>query len=110
MPATGFTNTDTFTYLVTDGEGAPVAGTVTVAIMVDDGASANLTITSLGNGSVAIGGQGIPGRTYLIQYTTDTLPTTNWLALGTVTADASGAFVLIDNSVSGLQFYRTVCP
>src|SRR5208283_254137 len=32
MPATGFTNTDTFTYLVTDGEGAPVAGTVTVAI------------------------------------------------------------------------------
>ena len=36
-PAPGFTNTDTFTYLVTDGWSAPVAGTVTVDITVDDG-------------------------------------------------------------------------
>ncbi len=109
-PAPGFTNTDTFTYLATDGWSAPVAGTVTVGIRVDTGPSRNLAITNLGNGSVAIGGEGIPGRTYIIQYTTHMLPTTNWLTLGTVTADASGAFVLIDTSVSGLKFYRAIYP
>ena len=36
-PATGFTNSDTFTYLLSDGWGAPVTGTVTVAIGADNG-------------------------------------------------------------------------
>ena len=78
--------------------------------MDDTGPSRNLAISTLGNGSVAIGGQGIPGRTYIIQYTTNSLPTTNWLTLGTVTADSSGAFVLVDTSVAGLQFYRAIYP
>jgi hypothetical protein len=109
-PAPGFTNTDTFTYLVTDGWSAPVAGTVTVAITVDTEPSRNLAIVNLGNGSVAIGGQGIPGRTYIIQYTTSTLPTTNWVTLGTVTADSTGAFVFVETAVSGLRFYRAIDP
>jgi len=109
-PAPGFTNTDTFTYLVTDGWSAPVAGTVTVDITVDNGPSQNLAIINLGNGSVGIGGQGIPGRSYIIQYTTNSLPTTNWLTLGTVTADSSGAFVLVDSTASALQFYRAIYP
>jgi hypothetical protein len=109
-PPTGFTNTDTFTYLVSDGWTAPVAGTVTVAVTVDTEPSRNLVISNLGSGSVAIGGQGIPGTTYTIQCTTNTLPTTNWLTLGTVTADASGGFVLVDTVVSGLQFYRAIYP
>jgi hypothetical protein len=46
--------------------------------------------------------------TYIIQYTTNSLPTTNWLTLGTVTADSSGAFVLVDTGVSGLRFYRAI--
>ena len=66
-PATGFTNTDTFTYLVTDGWTAPVAGTVTVAVTVGTEPSRNLVISNLGSGSVAIGGQGIPGTTYTLQ-------------------------------------------
>ena len=109
-PAPGFTNTDTFTYLATDGWSAPVAGTVTVDITPDTDPSRNLNITSLGNGSVAIGGQGIPGRTYIIQYTTNALPTTDWFSLGSVTADSSGAFVLVDTNVSGQQFYRAIYP
>jgi hypothetical protein len=109
-PAPGFTNTDTFTYLVTDGWSAPVAGTVTVDITVDTGPSRNLAITNLGIGSVAIGGQGIPDTTYNIQYTTNTPPTMNWLTLGKVTADSSGAFVLVDTGVSGLRFYRAIYP
>jgi len=109
-PAAGFTNTDTFTYLVTDGWTPAVAGTVTVDITVDTEPSRNLAITTLGNSSIEIGGQGLPGRTYIIQYTTNALPTTSWLTLGTVTADSSGAFVLVDANVSGLQFYRAIYP
>jgi hypothetical protein len=109
-PAPGSTSTDTFTYLVTDGWCAPVAGTVTVNIAVDTGPSRNLIITNLGNGSVAIGGQGIPGETYIIQYATNTPPTMNWMTLGMVTADSSGAFVLVENLGSGLRFYRAIYP
>jgi hypothetical protein len=79
-------------------------------IIVDSGLSRNLAITNLGNGSVAIGGEGVPGSVYIIQYTTNTPPTMNWLSLGTVTADSSGAFVLVDGAVSGLQFYRAIYP
>jgi hypothetical protein len=85
-------------------------GSHTVDITVDNEPSRNLAIISLGNGSVAIGGEGIPGRTFIIQYTTRTLPTTNWLTLGTVTADSSGAFVLVETAVSGLRFYRAIYP
>jgi len=109
-PAPGFTNTDTFTYLVTDGWTPAVAGTVTVDIVVETGPSRNLAIRSLGSGSVAVGGQGIPGATYVIQYTTGPLPTSNWLTLGTVIADPSGAFVFVEEGVSGLRFYRAIYP
>jgi hypothetical protein len=59
---------------------------------------------------VAIGGQGIPGDTYIIEYATNVPPTMNWLTLGTVTADSSGAFVLVDTGASGLRFYRAIYP
>ncbi len=110
MPAPGFTNADTFTYLVTDGLSAPVTGTVTVDVAIDTGVSRNLAITNLDNGSVAIAGQGIPGSTYIVQYTADPPPTTNWLTLATVTADSSGAFVLFDSTASALRLYRAIYP
>jgi hypothetical protein len=92
-----------------------VSGTLTVTktapkVVVHTGFSRNLVITNLGNGSVAIGGEGVPGSTYIIQRITGTLPTTNWLTLGTVTADPSGAFVLVDTAGSGLRFYRAIYP
>jgi hypothetical protein len=68
-----------------------------------------LAITSLGNGSFAIGGYGIPGNIYKIQYTAN-LPMANWLDLGTATADPSGAFILVDTNLSRLRFYRAAFP
>ena len=59
-PTPGFTNSDTFTYSISDGWGAPVTGTVTVNILIDNGPSSNLTISSLGNGSYAIGAMASP--------------------------------------------------
>ncbi len=70
----------------------------------------NLAIANLGNGTIAVGGQGVPGGTYVIEYAAGTPATTNWLVLGTVTADAAGSFVLIDPAGSGARFYRALYP
>ncbi len=94
-PATGFTNSDTFTYLLSDGWGAPVTGTVTVAIGADNGPSPNLAITDLGNRLHAIRGNGIPSRSYRIEFA-DKLQPINWQPLGTAVADVFGAFGLVD--------------
>lgn len=108
-PAAGFTNSDTFTYLLSDGWGTPVAGTVTVAIRADNGPPPNLAITDLGNGLYAIRGAGISGRTYRIEFA-DELQATNWQLLGTAAADVSGAFGLLDSSGPPQRFYRSVYP
>ena len=108
-PAPGFTNSDTFTYTISDGWGAPVAGTVTVNILIDNGPSFNLTISNLGNGSYAVSGDGIPNRTYRIQFA-DSAQSTNWQTLGTAQADAYGSFQYIDSNGSSQRFYRSVYP
>jgi hypothetical protein len=88
----------------------PVAATVAAETGVGGGLSRNLAIRNLGNGSVAISGRGAPGGTYLIEYRADSAPATNWLTLGAVNADASGAFVLVENLGPGRRFYRVVNP
>ena len=108
-PAAGFTNTDTFTYSISDGLGAPVTGVVTVNIRADNGPSPNLTIIALGNGVYAIRGDGIPGRTYRIQFS-DAVDQTNWQALGSATADQFGMFQYTDSNGSPQRFYRSVYP
>jgi subtilisin-like proprotein convertase family protein len=108
-PAAGFTNADTFTYTISDGWGAPVTGTVTVAIRVNNGRSPNLVISDLQNGSYAIRGDGIPGRTYRLQYADQVQPT-NWHPLGAAQADSFGVFGLIDSAGSATRFYRSVYP
>jgi subtilisin-like proprotein convertase family protein len=110
-PAPGSTNVDQFTYTISDGRGAVVTGTVTVSIKVDNDPGQNLVITDLGGGSIQIRGSGIPGRTYRLQYT-DTLAPAAWAELpgGSVTADATGAFVFTDTSGSPMRYYRSVYP
>jgi subtilisin-like proprotein convertase family protein len=110
-PATGYTNTDSFTYTVTDGYGGSATGTVTVGIITDNAPGQNLTITCLGGNSYLINGSGIPDRTYRMQYT-DSLTPANWqdLSGGSVTADPTGAFQYTDTSGSSSRFYRSVNP
>jgi hypothetical protein len=107
-PASGFTNTDTFTYTISDGFVAPVTSAVTVNVRADNGPSPILTINALGNGSVAIRGDGIPNRTYQIQFA-DT-PQTNWQTLGTATSDPSGIFEFNDATGWPQRFYRSEYP
>ena len=109
-PADGFTNADSFTYSVADGRGGSATAAVTVAMVVDNTQSQNLTIVDLGGGSVRIDGSGIPGRAYRLQ-STDILSPANWqdVAGGSLTADSQGAFTFTDTPGS-VRFYRTVYP
>lgn len=111
VPANGFTNVDSFTYVITDGHGGSATNTVTVAIKVDNAVGENLTITDLGNGSFRIDGSGVPGRTYRLQSTASLTPA-NWqdISGGSVTADSTGAFTFTDSPVGGPHYYRSVYP
>ena len=108
-PAAGFTNTDSFTYTISDTFGATAAGTVLVNIKSNTLPSPNLIIVNLGNGSYLIGFDGIPGVTYAIQYA-DSAQNPVWLPLGSATADAFGSFQFIDTPppASPQRLYRSV--
>lgn len=108
-PPEGFIEADTFSYHVKDAYSSVVSGTVSVLIDIDDTAAPNLTITDLGNGSVAIQGDGIPGWTYRIEYATNS-EQPDWQLLGAATADLTGYLSFIDTSASPQRFYRTVSP
>ena len=111
LPAAGFTNDDSFTYSVADNRGATAIGTILVKIETNTVPSPNLTITDLGGGSFAIRFDGIPGRTYRIQYN-QSFSNAVWNALGAATADPFGSFRFIDTPPGGspLRFYRSVFP
>ena len=108
-PATGFTNTDTFTYAVSDGWAAPVNGLVTVIVRTNTGPSPNLTIIDLGGGAFYILGDGVPDRTYRIQ-SAEAAESTNWQTLGPALADPYGIFQFNDTNGSQQRFYRSVYP
>ena len=110
-PPSGFTNADSFTYSITDGHGGSATGTVTVALLIDNTPSQNLTITALGSGSYSINGNGIPGYTYRLQYSDSSSPF-NWLDItnGSVTADDTGKFQYTDTGASAMRYYRSVYP
>jgi hypothetical protein len=108
-PALGWTDTDTFTYTISDGRGAPVIGTVTVNVRYDSGPSPNLVITHQGGSSYRVRGDGIPNRTYRVQYAED-VDHPDWQTLGPATADANGVFEIVDTAGSPQRFYRSVYP
>ena len=88
--------------------GGLTANSGTAVVLVDNGGAPALTITSLGQGSNAITGQDILGRTYQVQFITDP-QATNWQTLGTAT-NSSGTFQFIDSSAAPQRFYRTLYP
>ena len=112
-PASGFTSADSFTYTLSDGLGAIVTGTVNVVLKTDDSLTPNLTVASLGDGSFAITGNGIPGRTYRLQYT-DSISPPFWqdVSGGSISVDALGNFSHTETPSGNpsQRYYRTVYP
>ena len=63
----------------------------------------------MGEGSNAITGQDILGRTYQVQFVTD-LQATNWQTLGTATANSSGTFQFIDANAAPAAILSDLVP
>jgi len=107
-PPNGFSGTDTFSVTLADVHGASVSGTVTVSVgpnPTSGGQGVNPPqITMLGNGDAEIASQGIPGRTYLVQRSTNL---SSWATIGAVIAASNGVVSFIDeNPPPGSAFYR----
>jgi hypothetical protein len=103
-PAPGITGADAFTYTITDGS-QTVTGTVTVTMSAPGGLQMNLAgIVPEGTGNRVVG-MGIPGRTYLWEFSSDM---TVWSALGApVVCPASGVLSVVDpGPLPPQRFYR----
>jgi len=110
-PPAGGADTDTFTYVVSDGGCGTDTGTVTVQIKPDNSQPLNFAVDNPNDGSVLVRFDGIPGFTYRIMYT-DSLSAPDWQTLTTQTADGFGVCQFVDRSPTNApaRFYRAVWP
>jgi len=71
-PPADFTGADSFTCVVTDDYGLLSTNTVAISVEADTGTAQNIVaVEDLGGGAVSLQFQGIPGRTYTIEYAED---------------------------------------
>ena len=65
----------------------------------------------LPNGTVQLGGTGLPGGLYQVQANAN-LNTTNWLVIGTALANFNGAFSFVDTNAPSfpMRYYRFLLP
>lgn len=110
-PPAGFTNSDSFPFVLSDGRGGISQGTAAVNVTFDNVVPQNLRAELLGDGSVRLTFDGIPGRTYSIEFTDD-LENPNWQILGTALAGETGIFTITDLLPPGApqRFYRATWP
>lgn len=111
-PPPGFTNSDSFSYVIADSRGLMATGSVSITIRADLDPSQNVAAREiLDNGDSRIQFVGIPGRLYRIQYT-ESLETPRWRPLGKRLADATGKFEFTDSppANSPSRFYRSTNP
>ncbi|GAA5115407.1 cadherin-like domain-containing protein [Luteolibacter yonseiensis] len=105
-----FTGTDTFTYSLSDGFGGTATGNVTVTVLSAFGTNANpVGLSSLPDGTMGLRMVGIPGRSYVIQASSDMV---NWTTLATKVAGPNGIFEFVDADAAGFptRFYRLALP
>ena len=111
-PPPGVTNSDSFTYTVSDGHcGGTALGSVSVEIESDLTPTGKLFIDLLPDGTAHLTFVGLPGSTCRLQYTED-LANPNWQDLTSQTADSYGSFEYVDLPSSGApaRYYRSVWP
>jgi chitodextrinase len=107
-PPSGFTGNDQFTYVVSDGRGETAAGAVQVQIKTDNSESHNkAAIEDLHNGCFRVTFNGIPDRTYTVQYSQDLI---HWQVLGSASADPLGIYCFEDTAGDSTRFYRSIYP
>ena len=79
--------TDSFTYTISDGQGATAIGTVSVSIKPADAQSRNALSITVDGAGAHIRADGIPGTTYTLQFKHQVGDA--WQNLGTATADSA---------------------
>lgn len=108
-PPGGYTNSDLFAVVSSDGRGGVASNLVTVTIQPDNSVIGNFGSTLLPGGTARLSFNGIPGRAYAVQYS-DNLGTTNWQPLATSTAGSSGIYTYEDTPPKGAppRIYRSI--
>jgi hypothetical protein len=107
-PQAAFSGTDTFSVTITDARGAFTLGTVTINVAANpnlggtQGTNAP-TMTMVG-GQPSLRFRAIPGTSYLIQRSVDTMAT--WQDVETLQADSSGLINWSDPGTYPSAFYR----
>ena len=111
VPTAESTNSDMFTYTISDGRGTPVTGNVSVLAVPDLLPSPNLQIAPLPGGSCLLTFDAIPGLQYRIEYC-ENINAPVWITLASKTADSTGVIQYIDGPHTGspARYYRTVFP
>jgi len=99
-----------YSVVVTNAVGAVTSAVATVQFSPSNG-SWFTSISRSPAGAVTLQVSGVPGRTYVMQGTTNLTPA-NWANLSTNQAAADGRFVVADPAAAGLprRFYRTTTP
>jgi hypothetical protein len=111
-PPAGFSGSDTFAVTIANAHGAATSGTVTATVgppATAGGPTGNPPImTVLGGGQIGLQFQGIPGRNYQIQRSTDM---STWTTLATATANSSGVMTFTDPAPpQPSAYYRLALP
>ncbi len=107
-PPSGFAAPDSFKYTIDDGA-ASASGTVTINVQSNETQLPDLVTLALPDGSLLVSGDGIPRRTYLIQFADTTSPS-DWQTLATATADSVGYFAAPDPAPLVQRVYRSIYP
>lgn len=110
-PPAGPASPDSFPFTLSDGRGGFGFGTATVTIEGDNDTAHNLRTESLGNGAMRLIFDGIPDRTYAVQFT-ESLTNPVWQSLTTANANDSGTLIYVDSppEASPPRFYRISEP
>ena len=110
-PPVGFTNADSFPFTVSDGRGGISSVTATISVIADNATSETLRAELAGDGSIRVRGDGIPGRTYAVEFT-ERLENPDWQRLALVGADGVGAFQYVDRPPDSApsRYYRAIQP
>jgi uncharacterized delta-60 repeat protein len=114
-PPAGFVGLDSFTYAISNGLGGMATGTVNVTVSGTDAASLNLVSMTRTADGFLVSFAGIPGDSYLIQFTDNLTPPVAWQTLtppGPIQAGPNGLFQFEDkpNPIPPQRFYRAAIP
>jgi hypothetical protein len=112
LPPAGFGGGDAFLYTLSDGRcNGTSTGAVLVEVRTDTSTASQVTILQVGDGSVQVIFDGMPGTSYRIQ-AADTLSPPDWQDITNLTAGVYGTYIYTDWPATNgpVRFFRSVNP